>query len=289
MKLVLVLKSQYQKDKDYSDTWHVNQIRDAARKTGMEVEVKDFKDLEDAVSSFKNSNFDVVYWKNSNLQGDLKKNIVLNLIGSKKYFNPANIKFPYLKYKLFQYILVERFLNIDSILTFTANTRKELEDLIKSGELTFPFILKKNYGSCGRSVTLIKSKRDLSGLDINYADFIFQEFIPNDGDYRVFMLGRKMIGAIKRKAAPGKVVNNISQGGSAEQVTDERLLKQLEQRSKKIVNYFDLRITGIDYIFDAKRNKFVFLELNTGPEWKGFQKVTGIKVAEKIVQEMKKM
>jgi glutathione synthase/RimK-type ligase-like ATP-grasp enzyme len=43
---------------------------------------------------------------------------------------------------------------------------------------------------------------------------VIREFIPNDGDVRVFCVGYKVIGAMKRSPKTGEFRSNISLGGT---------------------------------------------------------------------------
>jgi len=66
-------------------------------------------------------------------------------------------------------------------------------------------------------------------------------------------------------------------------VDDQNVIEGLSNISLKVFDYFDLKMCGIDVIFDKNDQTFKFLEVNSVPGWKGFQNATKIDVAGKII------
>lgn len=94
-------------------------------------------------------------------------------------------------------------------------------------ELDFgpPYVVKPRFGSWGQGVVLCDSqrslKRALSRLRgcgwFERGGAVVQQFLPNDGvDLRLVVAGHAVVGAIKRRAAPGEWRTNIALGGSRE-------------------------------------------------------------------------
>jgi len=92
-------------------------------------------------------------------------------------------------------------------------------------ELDFgpPYVVKPRFGSWGQGVLYCESqrslKRTLSRLRgcgwFERGGAVVQQFLPNDGvDLRVVVAGGSVIGAIKRRAAPGEWRTNIALGGT---------------------------------------------------------------------------
>ncbi len=87
---------------------------------------------------------------------------------------------------------------------------------MEQGKLSFPFIKKPDLGARGEGVEVIGDSRQLDQLkNEEITGFVFQNFIENKGDYRVFVVGGKPIGVMKRIAQKGSFLNNVSRGGRA--------------------------------------------------------------------------
>ncbi|MDQ5914115.1 MAG: hypothetical protein QG623_734, partial [Patescibacteria group bacterium] len=94
--------------------------------------------------------------------------------------------------------------------------RSEVKAKLKDGTwfLDFPLIMKSANGSIGAHNFLVKNKKQLKDLlnQPNYKDtvFIYQQMIPNDGDYRFLITGDKPGVIIHRSAVEGDHRNNTS-------------------------------------------------------------------------------
>ena len=112
---------------------------------------------------------------------------------------------------------------------------------------------------------------------------MLQEFIPNDGDYRVLVLGKKVLGVMKRSSqSKEEFRNNYSAGGKVE-VAD--LPEEVKQLAVKAAEVCGLAVAGVDVAFrDYDFKKPVIWEVNKGPQFKGFMKATGIDVPREIVR-----
>ena len=182
-----------------------------------------------------------------------------------------------------------------TLLRFTSE--EELNDLIKflGG---FPLVMKKNVGSVGRDVRIVKNNQEIFDFirevhkrlekKNNHASrigFILQEFIEESAgtDFRVLVLGGKIIGVMRRTAQDGGFKANVSLGGKAEKAELDKDLKYL---AKRIIKRGKIFYGGIDFI--KKGNQYLALEINTSAQFKGFEGATGINVAEKIAKELLK-
>ncbi|MFA6183926.1 MAG: RimK family alpha-L-glutamate ligase [Parcubacteria group bacterium] len=182
-----------------------------------------------------------------------------------------------------------------TLLRFTSN--EELSELVKflGG---YPLVMKKNVGSVGRDVRIVKSNQEILEFirevhqrlekKENHASrigFILQEFIEESAgtDFRVLILGGKILGVMKRTSQDGGFKANVSLGGKAE-VAD--LDKKLKFLAKKIVKAGKLFYGGVDFI--KKGDQYLALEINTSAQFKGFEGATGINVANEIVKKISK-
>jgi RimK family alpha-L-glutamate ligase len=260
--------------------WHVNQIINEARKKNIKTDLLCLKSL-GQYNKISKKIADVVIWRSSFLNS-IDEKIVQTEINDRPLINSSHIKYSFLAKKIFQQKYLEKYKSINCIPSYIFNNALELQKGIGK-EINFPVIQKPNVGTQGNGIILAKSLTDIKKNKSSLKEFIFQPFIENDGDYRVLVLGGKVLGIIKRTAKKGSFLNNISQGGYAKHITDEKLTKPLSEIALKVASIFELSFCGIDIIFNKKNNRYYFLELNTLPEWKGFQKATKINVAREII------
>ncbi len=273
-----------------SDTWNDQQVVAEARKRNdFKFEKINLEDLNDPDIYDKLG--DVILWRSSSLEPRSGRTTLLSglLKKGKMVVNRSIVEYPAVIFKQFQQEFIR--LNtgkIKTIPTFTFSTVEGLLRAVESGSLKFPFIRKPNLGAKGRGVKLITDQKSLN-LFIKQSSLekiqksVWQNFIPNGGDYRVLVVGGRPIGAIKRMGKKGSFLNNVSQGGQALPVEDERLKMEMFKIASQVSAVFNLGFCGVDIIQDKHTKELFFLELNTVPQWEGFQKATGINVARELL------
>lgn len=108
-----------------------------------------------------------------------------------------------------------------------------------------------------------------------------QKFLEKigDGDYRVVVVGGKVLGAEFRKGTTWK--SNVAQGAVPKGIKPNSELVEL---SLKTAEALGLEYAGID-IAETKDGYFV-LETNPTLSWQGFKKATGINPAKYIVERL---
>lgn len=142
----------------------------------------------------------------------------------------------------------------------------------------YPFILKADFGKKGRNNFLIKSDAELTeAMGEASGAMIAQEFIPNDGDYRILVLAGKVDIVMLRKGDGSSHLNNTSQGGTAELVDPASLPPQIIADAIKAAKVERLQVAGADVVIDKRSGKYYFLEVNRAP-----QIATGAFVDEKM-------
>lgn len=156
---------------------------------------------------------------------------------------------------------------------------------------SFPFIIKGSGGDRGTRVYIVHNEKELVELvsELRPSEisegrrYMAQEYIENDGDYRVLVLGKKVLGVMKRSSqSKSEFRNNYSAGGSVE-VAD--LSDKLKALAVKATSVCGLMVAGVDIAYrDFDENKPVIWEVNKGPQFKGFMKATGIDVPAEIVK-----
>ena len=111
-----------------------------------------------------------------------------------------------------------------------------------------------------------------------------QSFVPNNGwDIRVVVVGGRVLGAIKKTAAPGEWRTHILYGGRAEVYSVDRELEQLSLSASQALG---LCFAGIDVIVDKQDGKYKILEVNAVPGLKVFLQATGICIANEIIERI---
>ena len=155
----------------------------------------------------------------------------------------------------------------------------------------FPIIVKGSGGDRGTRVFKVdnleemeKMVRDLRKSETDEGKrYMLQEYIPNDGDYRVLVLGDKVLGVMKRSSqSVAEFKNNYSAGGRVEVAQLPEEIKQLALKAAKVCG---LAVAGVDVAFrDFDLKKPVIWEVNKGPQFKGFMQATGIDVPAEIVK-----
>lgn len=156
----------------------------------------------------------------------------------------------------------------------------------------FPVIIKGSGGDRGTRVYKADSIEEMGKLvtELRKSEteegkrYMLQEFIPNDGDFRVLVLGKKVLGVMKRSSEPtsGEFRNNYSMGGKVEVAELPEEIKRLAVKAAEVCG---LWVAGVDVVFrNNDINKPVIWEVNKGPQFKGFMKATGIDVPAEIVK-----
>jgi RimK family alpha-L-glutamate ligase len=160
-----------------------------------------------------------------------------------------------------------------------------------TGGFIFPIIIKGSGGDRGTRVfkadnleQLEKLVRDLRKSETEEGRrYMLQEFIPNDGDFRVLVLGEKVLGVMKRSSqSVAEFKNNYSAGGKVELAELPEEIKQLAIKAAKVCG---LAVAGVDVVFrNNDLSQPIIWEVNKGPQFKGFMEATGIDVPAEMVK-----
>ncbi len=129
------------------------------------------------------------------------------------------------------------------------------------------FIMKDAYGAKGQNnhlVTLSQARQILEkNTDITY---LFQAYIPNDGDYRVGVYGGIPKFVLKRIGDQSSHLNNTSAGGRGELLAAETMPKRLLNLARRAASASELQFAGVDIIQDKYTKKWYILEVNQGSQ-----------------------
>jgi len=150
-----------------------------------------------------------------------------------------------------------------------------------------PHVIKLNEGTQGTGVMLTEklsaSRGVIETLRGLYANFLVQEFIgeAKGADLRCFVVGNKVVAAMRRQAPKGDFRSNLHRGGSAHAV---RLSKAEAEAAVRAAQVLGLGVAGVDLI-RAQRGPLV-LEVNSSPGLEGIESASGVDVAGKIIEHV---
>jgi RimK family alpha-L-glutamate ligase len=149
----------------------------------------------------------------------------------------------------------------------------------------FPLIIKGSRGDRRRQVfKLFKDKdfnervKELKEIEKSVENkYMLQEYIENTEDYRVMVVGSKVLGVMRRKVGDNPRLKNIFEKAD--------LPDKVKNLAVEVAKVCGLTIAGVDVVFrDGDFNKPLFYEANKTPNYDRLMEVTGINVASEIVK-----
>lgn len=147
-----------------------------------------------------------------------------------------------------------------------------------------PHVIKLNEGAQGNGVLLAERSSASQGMIEAfrglYANFLVQEFIreARGADIRCFVVGGKVIAAMRRQARAGEFRSNLHRGGSA---TAVKLSQAETDTALRAARTMGLNVAGVD-LLRSRRGPLV-LEVNSSPGLEGIEAATGVDVGGEIV------
>ena len=148
-----------------------------------------------------------------------------------------------------------------------------------------PLVIKLLEGTQGIGVVLAENYQAAKsvieafrGLDAN---ILVQEFIKEAGgaDLRCFVVGGKVIAAMKRQGAEGEFRSNLHRGGNAQKID---LSPEETETAIRAAKAMGLKVAGVDLL--RSNHGPVVMEVNSSPGLEGIEKATEIDVAGKIIE-----
>ncbi len=168
--------------------------------------------------------------------------------------------------------------------TAFANSPKDTKDFISLVGKA-PMVVKLIESTQGRGVVLAETSKAAEslvdafrGLDAN---FLLQTFVKEaaGADVRCFVVGKKVVSAIKRQANEGEFRSNLHRGGNAFEV---KLSKEERSIAARAVRELGLFVGGVDLLRSDEGPKV--LEVNSSPGLEGIEQTTGQDVATQIIE-----
>lgn len=168
--------------------------------------------------------------------------------------------------------------------TVFTNYSKEVSKIIDSVGGA-PLIVKLLEGTQGYGVVLAPTKKAAESIIEAFhsmkARVIVQEFIEEakGADIRAFVIGNRVVGAMKRQGKEGEFRSNLHQGGSGKLI---KLTKEQKSVALTAAKSMGLSIAGVD-LLESSRGPLV-LEVNSSPGLEGIEKATNKDIATEIIR-----
>jgi len=164
-----------------------------------------------------------------------------------------------------------------------ANKPDDIKDLIKMVGGA-PLVIKLLSGTQGIGVVLAETQKAAESVIEGFmgvkADILVQEYIKEAGgaDIRCFVVGGKVVAAMKRQAAAGEFRSNLHRGGSASLI---KITPEERSTAVRAARIMGLNVAGVDLL--RSNHGPVVMEVNSSPGLEGIESSTGKDVASLII------
>ena len=268
--------------------WHVKDLLRAAQSLGLKAHVTDFRLISHSLAQPSNQAFEeadctiIRTMPPGSLEQVVFRMDVLHALQrqGKKVLNPPRALESAVDKFLASELLQSHGLDIPH--TFCCqDSDTAMEAFERFGK---DIVVKPLFGAEGRGILRIEDEqlawRVFRAIEKIGGVIYLQPYIKHPGwDLRIFILGKKVLGGMKRTAPQGAWMTNVAQGGKGEAY---KLNSNLEEIGIKASNAVGAEIAGVDLILD-ENGKWLVLEVNAVPGWKAFAPVTGIDIAREIL------
>jgi ribosomal protein S6--L-glutamate ligase len=169
-----------------------------------------------------------------------------------------------------------------------ANKPDDIKDLIKMVGGA-PLVIKLLEGTQGIGVVLAETAKAAESVIEAFmgvkADILVQEYIKEAGgaDIRCFVVGGKVVAAMKRQAVAGEFRSNLHRGGNASLI---RITPEERSTAVRAARIMGLNVAGVDLL--RSNHGPVIMEVNSSPGLEGIEDATGKDVAGLIISFMEK-
>jgi ribosomal protein S6--L-glutamate ligase len=169
-----------------------------------------------------------------------------------------------------------------------AHNPDDIEDLI-SQVGGAPLVIKLLQGTQGIGVVLAETHNAAESviqafMGLN-ANIMVQEFIKEAGgsDIRCFVVGDKVVAAMKRQGEKGEFRSNLHRGGTATLI---RLTPEERSTAVRAAKIMGLNVCGVDML--RSNHGAVIMEVNSSPGLKGIETTSDKDIADMIIQFIEK-
>ena len=138
----------------------------------------------------------------------------------------------------------------------------------------YPFVLKDIASERGKHNYLISNEKDFAGVLKSATKnqvFMAQRFVPNDGFYRLNVLGKRIGLSVWRSAVPHKDplkkhLNKPSGSSNARIVPLNEVPVEARNLAIKAADRLNRQVAGVDILQDKTSHKWYILEVNNAPQ-----------------------
>jgi ribosomal protein S6--L-glutamate ligase len=174
--------------------------------------------------------------------------------------------------------------NLATPLTLALREPEALDELVQlmGGP---PLIVKPTRGTQGVGVMLMESIESIRAVSETMwglgQNFVIQKFMKEAAgrDLRVFVVGKRVVAAMRRVSRKGEFRANIHRGGRGEKLQLPRAYTQL---AIKAASKMGLEIAGVDML--ETNDGPMLLEVNSSPGLEGIERYTNVDVADAIIR-----
>jgi len=169
-----------------------------------------------------------------------------------------------------------------------AHAPDDIQDLIKMVGGA-PLVIKLLEGTQGIGVVLAETEKAAESVIEAFlglkANILVQEFIKEAGgsDIRCFVIGDRVVAAMKRQGKEGEFRSNLHRGGTATLV---RITPEERSTAVRAAQTMGLNVAGVDIL--RSNHGPVVMEVNSSPGLEGIESATGKDIAGMIIQFIEK-
>jgi ribosomal protein S6--L-glutamate ligase len=173
--------------------------------------------------------------------------------------------------------------NIDVPRTVCAKTPSSVDRALQFIGGT-PAIVKLQQGAQGIGTMIAETPQAVTSLlETLWAmgqDIILQEYIAESRgrDYRVIVIGGRVVAAMRRQAKAGEFRSNLHRGGLGVRVDLDKRYRSAALAAAKVMG---LEVCGVDMLQGRDGPKI--LEINSSPGLEGIERTSGVDVAGAII------
>ncbi len=268
-----------------SEGWHVRDLRRAAAELSVEIERVDFRDLVGTAGCNRPFDFSSVIVRTmppGTLEQVIFRMDVLGRLEASgvRVVNPPRA----LETAIDKYLGSARLAAAGLPVPPTIVCERGASALRAFEELGGDIVVKPLFGSEGKGLERVTSraaaKDCFSRLESEGKVIVAQRFIQHPGhDLRVFVLGGRVLAAMRRVAETGWITN-VAQGGRPERVEATAEVERLAIAAAEAVG---TEAAGVDILPDLEGRYWV-LEVNAVPGWKALAPTTGVDVAIAVLE-----
>ena len=158
-----------------------------------------------------------------------------------------------------------------------------LETLLDNPDnLSYPYIMKSLDGHGGQEVYLINSEQErLEILKKSQKHFIYQRYLPNCKDVRVYVLNNKVVAAVERENSKD-YRSNFSLGGEVKAYQPSQEMVTIAEKVSKLL---EATYIGVDFLIDGSNIYLNEIEDPVGARM--LYKTTDIDIINLFIKEIK--